>query len=166
MQGHVGIQITFPALQNAKPFQKKSGILKPFHRAKGRPKYFTHKCNAPRNPVSPVFTSFQLLTFPFFILVISKVNISVHYSRNTAPGRVPCFVLGIETARVLKISFLRAGKSWHQYSEVIYPCTPHFTELRHTTLKRTWLKFDECKSQTLADSTENLFLRIASLFKT
>lgn len=133
----LGIQTTFPALQNAKPFQKESGILTPFHWAKGTHKYFTHKCNAPRNPVSPVFTSFQLLTFPFFILVISKVNISAHYSRNTAPGRVPCLVLGIETARFLKRNFLRSRKSWHKYSELIYSCRPRFTELGHTTAKGT-----------------------------
>lgn len=137
VQGHWGFKPPFQHCRMPNPSWKKSGILTPFHWAKGTHEYFTHKCNAPRNPVSPVFTSFQLLTFSFFILVISKVNIFAHYSRNTAPGRVPCLVLGIETARFLKRNFLRTRKSWHKYSELIYSCRPRFTELGHTTAKGT-----------------------------
>lgn len=62
-------------------------ILKPFHGAKGMHVYFMHKRDAPRNPFYSVFISFQLLPSLFLILVISKVNISVHYRRNNALWR-------------------------------------------------------------------------------
>jgi len=47
---------------------------------------FTHKCDAPSHPTSSVFIFIQLLPSLFLILVTSKVSISAHYSRNTAPG--------------------------------------------------------------------------------